>query len=53
MAARKSHKRKSLSGIKVCKIVKGKVKCHSVKRGSKSLHGAKRSAKTDRFVKSR
>jgi hypothetical protein len=31
MAARKSHRRKAhASDIKVCKVVKGKVKCRSV-----------------------
>ena len=47
-----ARRRRSLSGVKVCKIVRGKVKCHSVKR--KSLHGMpKRSSRTGRFVKSR
>jgi hypothetical protein len=48
MAARR---RKSLAGVKVCKIVKGKVKCHSVKRKSRLSGMPKRSARTGRFVK--
>lgn len=51
MAAR----RKKSASVKVCKLVKGKLKCHSVKHGKKSkLAGMpKRSARTGRFVKSR
>ena len=51
MAAR----RKKSASVKVCKIVRGKLKCHSMKaRKSHKLAGMpKRSARTGRFVKSR
>jgi hypothetical protein len=48
-------RRRSLAGVKVCKVVKGKVKCKSLSgmKRRKSRLGAmpKRSARTGRFVK--
>ena len=53
MAAR----RKKSASVKVCKIVRGKLKCSSLsgmKRRKSRLHGMpKRSSRTGRFVKSR
>jgi hypothetical protein len=46
-------RRRSLAGVKVCKVVKGKVKCKSMGAKRRKSLGAmpKRSSRTGRFIK--
>ena len=50
-------RRRSLAGVKVCKVVKGKVKCKSLsgmkRRKSRAMGAMPRRNSKGRFVKSR
>ena len=50
MAARR---RKSLGSIKVCKVVRGKLKCHTAKRRKSKLAGMPKRNSKGRFMKRR